>query len=100
MWPSLEVASWLYDGANIGLIIGLILGVVSTVLIVWMGNTKEEYLKRDLANTHERAAKAELLAANTNLELEKFKAPRSLAVEQHVRIIENLKNSAEPHSRS
>jgi hypothetical protein len=59
MWPSLKVATWLYDSANVGLIIGLVIGVVSTVLIVWMGNVKEEYLNRELANSRERTASLE-----------------------------------------
>lgn len=50
--------------ANWGLIIGLILGVISTVLLVWMGNVKEVYLRRELAATGERAGHAEERAAN------------------------------------
>ncbi len=60
MWPSLETAVWLYDKANIFLIVALTVGAVSTVLIVWMGNVKEEYLKRDLAATNARAEEARL----------------------------------------
>jgi len=60
MWPSEDWASRLYDLANWGLIVGLIMGVVSTVVVVWMGNVKEAYLRKDLASTNERAAKAEL----------------------------------------
>lgn len=58
MWPSPEWASKLSDWANIGLIASLIFGVLSTVLLVWMGNVKEEYLKRDLATANGRAAEA------------------------------------------
>jgi hypothetical protein len=60
MWPSENWASRLYDVANSGLIVGLIIGVISTVIVVWMGNVKEAYLRKDLASTNERAAKAEL----------------------------------------
>ena len=59
MWPSLKTAIWLYDASNIGLIIGLVIGVVSTVLVVWMGNVKEEYLNRELAFSRERTATLE-----------------------------------------
>ncbi len=59
MWPSLKTAVWLYDLSNIGLIIGLTIGVVSTVLVVWMGNVKEENLNRDLAVSRERTASLE-----------------------------------------
>jgi len=57
MWPSEYSASKLYELANLGLIVGLIIGVLSTVLIVWMGNIKESYLKISLAATNERANK-------------------------------------------
>jgi hypothetical protein len=59
MWPSLKTAIWLYDFANIGLIIGLVIGVISTVLVIWMGNVKEEHLNRALANSRERTATLE-----------------------------------------
>src|SRR5260370_661994 len=59
MWPSEDWASRLYDIANWFLIAALIVGAVSTVLLVWMGNVKEVYLKRDLAATGDRAAHAE-----------------------------------------
>jgi len=59
MWPSLKAAMWLYDFANIVLIIGLVISVVSTVLVVWMGNVKEEYLNRALADSRERTATLE-----------------------------------------
>jgi hypothetical protein len=78
MWPSEEWASRLSDWANIGLIVGLIFGVLSTVLLVWMGNVKEAYLKRELADTNLRAANAEQRAADATLELSRIKTPRSL----------------------
>jgi len=64
MWPSEEWASKLADWANFGLIASLIAGVISTVLLVWMGNVKEGYLKAQLGTTSERAAHAEERAAN------------------------------------
>jgi len=59
MWPSEDWASKIYDIANLFLIGALIVGAASTVLVVWMGNVKESYLKRDLATTTDRAAHAE-----------------------------------------
>lgn len=59
MWPSLKSAIWLYDLANIGLIIGLVIGVISTVMVVWMGNVKEEYLNRELAVSRKLTASLE-----------------------------------------
>ncbi len=78
MWPSEEWASRLSDWANIGLIVSLIFGVLSTVLLVWMGNVKEAYLRQELANTNLRAANAEQRAADATLELARIKTPRSL----------------------
>jgi hypothetical protein len=66
MWPTEEWANRLYDGANWALIVGLVLGAVATVVIVWMGKVKEEYLSRALAATTERAAHAEDHAAQAN----------------------------------
>lgn len=82
MWPlSPESVERIYDVAGLFLIIGLIIGVVSTVLIVWSGNRKEEYLRRDIANTMERAANAEQRAAEAELKLEQVRqkvAPRKI----------------------
>ena len=71
MWPSEESASRLYDLANWGLIAGLVVGVVSTILLVWMGNIKEAYLRDHLAHTNERAASAGATAAKLEVELSK-----------------------------
>jgi hypothetical protein len=43
MWPSLPTANHIADWANIFFIGSLVVGVVSTVLIVWMANVKEGY---------------------------------------------------------
>jgi hypothetical protein len=59
MWPSEDWASKIYDVANWFLIGALIIGAASTVLVVWMGNVKEAYLRRELAITTDRAAHAE-----------------------------------------
>jgi len=59
MWPSPETAARLYNLANLGLIIGLVVAVVSTILVVWMGNVKEGHLARALADSRERTASLE-----------------------------------------
>lgn len=89
MWPSFETASWLYDLANVAFIASLVIGVAATVLLVWMGNIKEGYLRRDVAGATTRAAEAEARSSEANasalkaqLELEKFRAPRSLSNRQ------------------
>ena len=62
MWPSETWAGRLFDIANWGLIVGLVVGVISTVFLVWMGNVKETYLRRELGATGERAAEAQKTA--------------------------------------
>jgi hypothetical protein len=81
MWPSAGTASWLYDLANIGLIIGLVVGVVSTVVLVWMGKVKEDYLNRAIAKANVDAAQsllavkqAEANLAGANARAEEAKA--------------------------
>jgi len=63
MWPSEEWASRLSDWANIGLLASLIVGVISTGLLVWMGNVKEAYLRGHITETNARAAANEKEAA-------------------------------------
>jgi hypothetical protein len=73
MWPSETWASRIYDLANIGLIVGLVIGIVATVLVVWMGNVKETYLRKQLADTAERAAGAEKSANDALIEQERIR---------------------------
>jgi hypothetical protein len=98
MWPSLPVANQVADWANIFFIGSLVVGVVSTVLIVWMSGVKETYWERDRAESAERVAslivqgdqlrkdtaEANARAIEAQLTLEKFKAPRSLRRPQSV----------------
>jgi hypothetical protein len=76
MWPSEETASRLYDLANWGLIAGLVLGVISTGLLVWMGSAKEVYLRSRLADTVLGVATAQADAARANLLAEQEKLAR------------------------
>lgn len=66
MWPSFETAVRLYDVANVSLIGALAIGVIATVIVVWMGNVKEEYLRRDLSDTNARAEEAKAASAEAN----------------------------------
>lgn len=82
MWPSLESANRISDFANWGLVASLVVGVISTVLIVWMASTKEGYWDRERDAARERiaglvkdterlsgdaeAAKAEIATAQNN----------------------------------
>jgi hypothetical protein len=47
MWPSLPVANHIADVANWFFIGSLVVGVVSTILIVWMAGVKEAYWDQD-----------------------------------------------------
>ncbi|MGB7310925.1 MAG: hypothetical protein WBC67_17835 [Candidatus Acidiferrales bacterium] len=69
-WPPAAWASRLYDWANFALVLGLVVGVVATALIVWMGKVKENYSNHELAATNERAARAEQRAADANAKAE------------------------------
>lgn len=98
MWPSEAAASLAYDIANVALIVSLVAGVISTVLVVWMGNVKEEYLQRSLTNVtnktaqaNERAAIATNQAAQAQLALVKFREPRVLTSEQQMGLVETLR---------
>lgn len=105
MWPSQEAASRVYDLANLGLIVGLVIGVVATILIVWMGNIKEGYLRRGFADANaraeeakaeaaasqQRAAQAEERAAESKLALARFRAQRKLTPDQRKEFIAKLK---------
>jgi hypothetical protein len=105
LWPSLELASRISDFANIFFIVSLVVGVVSTIVIVWMAGVKEDWWDQDRRISAERIAeltadadssKADIAEANARaaeaqLALEKYKAPRTLTTEQQRAIEEALK---------
>jgi hypothetical protein len=105
MWPSLPVANHIADVANIFFIGSLVVGVAATVLIVWMSGVKEAYWEKDRTESAERVAslivqgdqlrkdtaEANARALESQLALEKFKAPRTLTPEQLNRVSERLK---------
>jgi hypothetical protein len=66
MWPSQQAAEWISDAANFALIASLVIGVIATVLVVWSGNKKEIYLKRDLAAAAARSAEANARASEAD----------------------------------
>ncbi len=82
---TLSSANRLYDIANTLLILSLVVGVLSTCIIVWMGKIKEDYSNKEIAATNERTAKAEARAAESMLELEKLRKetePRKVTQEK------------------
>jgi hypothetical protein len=55
---SYERAIWWHDKADVVLVLALVIGVVATYVSIRTGNTKEEYLKGELAITNARAEEA------------------------------------------
>lgn len=97
MWISEAWASKLYDWANLFLIAALIVGAASTVLVVWMGNVKEEYSKKELATANGRAAEAIQKAEEEHLarvRIEEKLAGWKLDGPAQARIIEKLEKYA------
>jgi len=104
MWPSYEAASSIFDLENWFLIGALALGVISTGLVIWMGNVKEGYLRKDVSSAGERASIADAQAATAgrdaakaneaaaalqaqNIALEAQIAPRRLKSEDVERLV-------------
>jgi len=73
MWPSEELAARVYDWANTALIVGLVIGLVATLLIVWMGKSKDSYLQNRIASANARAELARERAGELSLETEKLR---------------------------
>ena len=92
MWPSEAIAARLYDVANIALIVVLIGGVIATSLVIWMGNVKEGYLKKHLADTQLETARLQ----QANLELQKNVRGREITDQQHDQIIAATKGIKVP----
>ena len=97
MWPSLETASKVANVANLLFIGSLVVGVISTIVIVWMSNVKEEHWSDLRRRSDERIAElsTETAAANARakeaeLALAKFKAPRHLSPEQQAELVQKM----------
>jgi hypothetical protein len=93
MWPfsklSLPWATFWYDIANIALLCSLIAGVISTFILVQAGHIKEHHwdiareqsrervatLETELENAQAAIAEANAHALESQLALEKYKAP-------------------------
>lgn len=94
---SLPTASLLYNLANLALIVSLVAGVIATVVLVWMGNIKEEYsdheiaaLSKGTAEANARAAEANAKALEAHVALEKLKAPRLIPPDKADQVISAL----------
>lgn len=104
MWPSLPTANHIADIANWFFIGSLVVGVVSTILIVWMAGVKETYWEKDRTESAERiaelstqgenlrkeTAEATARAAEAQLALEKLKTPRAIPQAEVPRLVTSL----------
>ncbi|MEJ0052293.1 MAG: hypothetical protein WDN02_13990 [Methylovirgula sp.] len=97
-WPSLSAASKISDWANLLFIGSLVIGVVSTIMIVWMAGVKERHwdiarkqADLEIAGLQTEIAHANARALEAKLALEKYKAWRSLDHEAQTRISNLLK---------
>lgn len=95
---SLNIANTLYGISNVALGFGALLVLLGTLGSIWSGGIRERFsderIARDESQTataNERAAVAELQAAQARLELQNFKAPRTLNQVQLARVAEKLK---------
>ena len=81
MWPSLPVANHIADVANWFFIGSLVVGVVSTILIVWMAGVKEAYWDQDRDAAQVRIA--ELNNETARLRANELKVLDSLLANAH-----------------
>lgn len=101
---SLPAANSIFNAANIILIMGCVLVAVGTVANVWSAGIRDRYAderissnEAETARANESAAVASQKAAEAELKLEQFKAPRSFSSEQVSRIVQALKPFAATH---
>jgi hypothetical protein len=83
-------ANWLNGLANWGLVVSLVVGVISTVLIVWTGNVKEDFLKKQLGDATKLAAQADLSRNNLQNRILDIFGSRGFRPDQTVRIVKAL----------
>lgn len=87
---SYDAAALWFDIANGFLVAGLIVTLLATFAIYWLGNIKEEYSQERTIKLENETAKANAQAVEAKLELEKYKAPRSLNQQEQNKIISSL----------
>ena len=66
IWPTLEVASKIFDLSSFVLIGSLMFGAVATVLMVWMGIVKEHHWDNAREGAKLKIASLELQTAEAN----------------------------------
>lgn len=108
MWPSLEAATRAFDFASVVFIVSLVVGVLATCVIVWMGTVKEAHWDNERRTSNERIAtlttrgdearaeieRAHESAEKARLESERLKAQlawREVSAEQRERLADGLR---------
>jgi hypothetical protein len=79
---SIDAASRWHTVSSVALLVSLVVGVMATLGIWWMGNVKEEHSRREVAALGKATAEANARAAAANLELARLKTPRLLTEAQ------------------
>jgi hypothetical protein len=82
VWPTLPLANRIADLANLFFIGSLVVGVVATVLIVWMANVKEGHWERARLDSDERIAHLNNAAAKLSAEAQIARAEIAKANER------------------
>ena len=93
MWTSLESASFWNSVANLGLIVGLVIGLISTLVIVFTGKVIQRESNERIAIAERQAAEANRKAEEERLarvKIEEKLAPRFLTEEQYNNLRDKL----------
>lgn len=98
---SLHSANVIYGISNLALGFGALCVLLGTLGAIWSGGIRERFsderIARNEAQTataNARAAEAEQRSAEATRELAKFRAPRTLTIEQQAAISEKLREFA------
>lgn len=97
MWPALPLANKIADIANLFFIGSLVVGVVSSIAIVWTTGVKERYWDEDRRASAEKiaalttqgdqllkdTAEADARASEAELKLAEYRKPRAPMIQQH-----------------
>jgi addiction module HigA family antidote len=82
MWPSLETATRVSDFANWAFIASLVVGVIATVLIVWMSGVKEHHWDVERQGANQRIAELSASAETAKAEIAKAQSSAASADER------------------
>ena len=69
MWPPLTVATRVFDVSSVIFVLSLVIGLIATISIVWMGNVKEHHWDEQRQQSQEKIAGLEAETAKANAAL-------------------------------